>query len=121
MNRTALNIVMRSARHTQKKVAQDKAGENTQAEINEMQQDFGVGSKPATAGAPGAPGGFNPSPEQLMDIGRLHQEHVAGRVKETGGAGAAGLGNGAIQPTPEQQADLDALYARFATLGPCSR
>lgn len=83
-----------------------------QADLIKLQKQFGVGSKPIRPdpiSEPGAPGGVNPSPEQLLQLGHLHQEHVVNRLEVP-----VPQGNGAIQPTPDQQAELNALYSRFA-------
>jgi len=83
-----------------------------QAELAEMQKKFGIGSKPAksTANLRLTSGGFNPTPEQVAQIGELHQQHV---VAPQQGKAPVPSPNGAINPTPQEQAALAEMQKKF--------
>ena len=78
-----------------------------QSDINALQKQFGVGSKPATPTTPEVPGApiIAPTPEQQAQIAAFHQEYAQ--------AGQGDVDDGPINLSPEQQADLDALWQEF--------
>jgi Spy/CpxP family protein refolding chaperone len=89
-----------------------RANLQTGGELAEMQKKFGIGSKPAksTANLRLTSGGFNPTPEQVAQIGELHQQHV---VAPQQGKAPVPSPNGAINPTPQEQAALAEMQKKF--------
>lgn len=86
-----------------------------QADLDKLQQQFGVGSRPATGGeAPEENSEIVPTPEQAAQIAALHQEYVTGNGNSEQHQVAVD-GENEIVPTPEQQAELNALYREYAT------